>query len=56
MVSYWQWEKEKVHSDARHSGKLSEEIIRVLLAFHTLTSCDSTNAPFGCGKKRHFVC
>ena len=31
--------------------KLSEEIIRVLLAFHTLTGCDSTGAPFGCGKK-----
>ena len=31
--------------------KLSEEIIRVLLAFHTLTGCDSTSAPFGCGKK-----
>ena len=33
--------------------KLSEEIIRVLLAFHTLTGCDSTSdsTPFGCGKK-----
>ena len=36
--------------------KLSEEIIRVLLAFHTLTGCDSTSAPFGCGKKRHLIC
>ena len=36
--------------------KLSEEIIRVLLAFHTLAGCDSTSAPFGCGNKRHFVC
>ena len=43
--------KEKVNSDARHSGKLSEEIIRVLIAFHTLTGCDPTSAPFGCGKK-----
>ena len=34
--------------------KLSEEIIRVLLAFHTLTGCDSTSDP--CGEKRHFVC
>ena len=31
--------------------KLSEEIIRVLLAFHALIGCDSTSAPFGCGKK-----
>ena len=31
--------------------KLSEEIIRVLLAFHTLTGYDSTSALFGCGKK-----
>ena len=30
--------------------KLSEEIIRVLLAFHTLTGCDSAGAPFGCAK------
>ena len=36
--------------------KLSKEIIRVLLAFYTLTGCDSTSAPFRCGKKRHFVC
>ena len=34
--------------------KRSEEIVRVLLAFHTLTSCDSTSAPFGCGKKAAF--
>ena len=57
MVSYWYWEKEKVHSGARHiAEKLSEEIIRVLLVFHTHTGCDSTSAPFGCGKMRHFVC
>ena len=31
--------------------KLSEEIIRVLPAFHTLTGCDSTSAPFRCSKK-----
>ena len=34
--------------------KLSEEIVRVLLAFHTLTGCYSTSAPFGCGKKAAF--
>ena len=31
--------------------KLSKEIIRVLLAFHTLTGCVSTGAPFGYDKK-----
>ena len=36
--------------------KISEEIIRLLYAFHILTGCDSTSALFGCGKKRHFVC
>ena len=34
--------------------KLSEEIIRVLLPFHTLTGCDSTGAPFGCAKKEAY--
>ena len=34
--------------------KLSEEIIRLLLVFHTLTGCDSTGAPFGCDKKEAY--
>ena len=50
VVSYWHWKKEKVHVIAEI---LSEEIVRVL-AFHTLTSCDSTSAPFGCGKRAAF--